>query len=76
MSQPKIPIAGASVAGLTSAYWFAKAGAQITVMRKMPGLETAVRAKLMPIDGVSFVCENGRPLELQAILTSTTCLRV
>ena len=33
----------------------------ITVMRKIPGMEAAVRAKITPIEGMSFVREDGRP---------------
>lgn len=84
MSKPKVLIVGASIAGPTTAYWFAKAGADITVierfpkmrtngqsidirtvgvtvMRKMPGMEAAVRAKTVEMEGLSFVNENGRP---------------
>lgn len=77
-------IVGASIAGPTAAYWFAKAGAQVTVierfpelrtngqnvdirtagvnvMRKMPGLEEAVRAKSQQmVQGISIVDTNGR----------------
>ena len=31
----------------------------VTVMRKIPGMEAAVRAKITPIEGMSFVRENG-----------------
>ena len=84
MSKLKVLIVGASIAGPTTAYWFAKAGADITVierfpkmrtngqsidirtvgvtvMRKMPGMEAAVRAKTVEMEGLSFVNENGRP---------------
>ena len=84
MSKLKVLVVGASIAGPTAAYWFAKAGADVTVverfprlrtsgqsidirtvgvtvMRKMPGMEAAVRAKTTQIEGVSFVSENGRP---------------
>lgn len=76
---------GASIAGPTAAYWFAKAGASVvvierfpqlrtngqnvdirtagvTVMRKMPGMEEAVRAKATPMKGISFVNANGQPI--------------
>lgn len=33
----------------------------VTVMRKIPGMEAAVRAKTTPMEGMSFVRENGRP---------------
>ena len=33
----------------------------VTVMRKIPGMEAAVRAKITPIEGMSFVHEDGRP---------------
>ena len=84
MSRLRVLIVGASVAGPTAAYWFAKAGANVTiierfpklrtagqnidirtagvtVMRKMPGMEAAVRAKTTQMDGLSFVRDNGRP---------------
>ena len=84
MSKLRVLIVGASVAGPTAAYWFAKAGASVTVierfpklrtagqnidirtagvtvMRKMQGMEAAVRAKTTSMDGLSFVRDNGRP---------------
>lgn len=84
MSKLNVLVVGASIAGPTAAYWFAKAGAKVTVierfpklrtsgqsidirtvgvtvMRKMPGMEAAVRAKKTEIDGISFVRDNGRP---------------
>ena len=80
----KVLVVGASIAGPTTAYWLAKAGANVTVierfpklrtsgqavdirtagvsiMRKMPGMEAEVRAKLTQEEGVSFVREDGRP---------------
>lgn len=33
----------------------------VTVMRKMPGMEAAVRAKTVPMEGISFVRANGQP---------------
>ena len=35
--------------------------AGVTVMRKMPGMEEAVRAKIVPIEGLAWVREDGRP---------------
>ncbi|KAL3476351.1 hypothetical protein BJX99DRAFT_270522 [Aspergillus californicus] len=84
MSNLRILVVGASIAGPTVAYWFAKIGATVTVierfpqmrtsghnvdirtvgvsvMRKMPGLEDAVRDNLMPIEGISLVGDDGRP---------------
>lgn len=84
MSGLKVLIVGASIAGPTAAYWFAKAGAKVTVverfpqlrtsgqgidirtagvtvMRRMPGMEAAVRAKTTQIEGLSFVRDDGRP---------------
>lgn len=84
MSQLRVLVVGASIAGPTTAYWLAKAGANVTVierfpqlrtkgqnidirtvgvtvMRKMPGMEEAVRAKVVPMDGISFVRANGKP---------------
>ena len=42
--------------------------AGVTVMRKMPGMEAAVRAKTTQLDGISFVREDGTPF---ASMTST-----
>ena len=84
MSQLRILIVGASIAGPTTAYWFAKAGAKVTVierfsrlheggqnidirragvavMRKMVGMEAAVQAKKLPLEGISIVRNDGRP---------------
>ena len=84
MSKLKVLIVGASVAGPTAAYWFAKAGASVTVierfpelrkggqnidirtagvtvMRRMRGMEEAVRSKIVPIEGLAWVHEDGRP---------------
>lgn len=75
---------GASIAGPSTAYWFAKAGASVTVierfpqlrtngqsidirtcgvtvMRKIPGMEAAVRAKSTQLEGISIVGHDGRP---------------
>jgi 2-polyprenyl-6-methoxyphenol hydroxylase-like FAD-dependent oxidoreductase len=91
MSQLRVLVVGASIAGPTTAYWLAKAGAHVTVierfdhlrtngqnidirtvgvtvMRKMPGMEEAVRAKVVPMDGISFVRANGKPY---GIITAT-----
>ena len=84
MSQLKVLVVGASIAGPTAAYWLARAGAHVTVierfpqlrtagqaidirstgvtiMRKMPGMEPAVRAKNTSIVGMSFVRDDGTP---------------
>ncbi|KAL8782207.1 MAG: hypothetical protein Q9213_005609 [Squamulea squamosa] len=84
MSNLNVLIVGASIAGPTAAYWFAKTGANVTVierfpelrtagqnidirtagvtvMRKMQGMEAAVRAKTTPMEGISWVRDNGRP---------------
>ncbi|CAN8100765.1 unnamed protein product [Discula destructiva] len=92
MSGLKVLVVGASIAGPTTAYWLAKAGAAdvtvierfpdlrtsgqnidlrscgLTVMRRTPGMEDAVRAAKLDMDGVSFVDERGRPL---AVMKST-----
>src|ERR1700761_7323253 len=83
MSALKVLIVGASIAGPSAAYWFARAGANVTVierfpklrtngqgidirtcgvtvMRKMPGMEAAVRAKTTSMEGMSWVREDGR----------------
>lgn len=85
MSGLRVLIVGASIAGPTAAYWFAKAGASVTVierwpqlregghnidlrttgltvMRKMPGMEDAVKAKKVVVDGISFVNDSGAPI--------------
>ncbi|KAK2597413.1 hypothetical protein QQS21_005961 [Conoideocrella luteorostrata] len=85
MSNHKILIVGASIAGPMAAYWFAKAGASVTVierfpqlrtggqnidirltgvtvMRKIPGMEDAVRAALAPLEGLAFVRDDGTPI--------------
>ena len=84
MSKLNVLLVGASIAGPTAAYWFAKAGANVTiierfprlrtngqnidirtvgvtVMRKILGMEAAVRAKTTQMEGISFVRSNGRP---------------
>lgn len=38
MSQLKVLVAGASIAGPSTAYWFAKAGAKVTVVERFPAL--------------------------------------
>lgn len=83
MSQLRVLIVGASIAGPMTAYWFAKAGAKVTmierfsglrtsgqnidirtagvtVMRKIPGMEEAVRAKVVAMDGISFVNKDNK----------------
>lgn len=77
MSNLRVLVVGASVAGPTAAYWLAKTGAKVTVierfpylrtngqnidirsagvavMRKMPGMEAAVRARKVNIEGLSL----------------------
>ncbi|EMD00517.1 hypothetical protein BAUCODRAFT_172263 [Baudoinia panamericana UAMH 10762] len=84
MSNLKVLIVGASIAGPMAAYWFAKGGADVTiierfpelrkgghnidirtigvtVMRRIPGMEAAVRANLAPVDGISFLRDDGKP---------------
>lgn len=83
MSGLRVLIVGASIAGPTAAYWFAKAGARVTVierfpalrkggqnidirscgvtvMRRMAGMEAAVRAKSAQLEGMSWVDSNGK----------------
>ncbi|EXJ54534.1 hypothetical protein A1O7_09874 [Cladophialophora yegresii CBS 114405] len=80
----RVLVVGASIAGPTTAYWFARAGAAVTVierfpslrsagqavdirtagvtvMRRMKGMEAAVRAKSTTLAGVSFVNSAGKP---------------
>lgn len=87
MSSLNVLIVGASVAGPMAAYWFAKAGANVTIierfpklrtngqnidirtvgvtiMRKMPGMEVAVRAKTTQMEGISFVRDDGTPFAI------------
>ena len=82
---------GASIAGPTAAYWFARAGASVTlierfpslranghnvdirtagvtVMRKMTGMEAAVRSKATQMKGICLVDSHGRSF---AALSST-----
>ncbi|CCG83727.1 protein of unknown function [Taphrina deformans PYCC 5710] len=82
MPQLRVLVVGASVAGPMTAYWFAKAGARVTVierfptlrtagqaidirttgvtvMRKIPGMEAAVRAKTTTVSSISFVYTDG-----------------
>jgi 2-polyprenyl-6-methoxyphenol hydroxylase-like FAD-dependent oxidoreductase len=84
MADLRILVVGASIAGPAAAYWFNKAGAQITVierfpvlrtngqsidirnvgvtvMRKMAGMEDAIKAKLNQMEGIGFVDETGKP---------------
>ncbi|MCJ1477592.1 hypothetical protein MMC13_006265 [Lambiella insularis] len=83
MSKLKVLVVGASIAGPSAVYWFAKAGASVTiierfpklriggqsidirtagvtVMRQVPGMEAAVRAKTMQLEGMSWVRKDGR----------------
>lgn len=82
MSQLRVLVVGASIAGPMAAYWLAKAGATVTVierfpklrtngqaidirttgvtiMRKIPGMEAAVRARTTQMEGISFVRDDG-----------------
>ncbi|KIW03464.1 uncharacterized protein PV09_05233 [Verruconis gallopava] len=84
MSNMKVLVVGASIAGPATAYWLAKAGvkvtvierfpnvrtngqsvdiraAGVTVMRKIPGMEAAVRAKATQQEGIHFVRDDGKP---------------
>ncbi|KAL8634297.1 MAG: hypothetical protein Q9228_008109, partial [Teloschistes exilis] len=83
MSQLRVLVVGASVAGPMAAYWLAKTGARVTVierfpglrtngqsidirttgvtvMRKIPGMEAAVRAKRPNLEGLRFVGDAGQ----------------
>ena len=84
MSGPIVLVVGASIAGPTTTYWLARAGAQVTIIERFPelrtsgqvvdirttgvsvtrmmkGMEAAVRAISAQIEGMAFVCEDGRP---------------
>lgn len=84
MAKLRVLIVGASIAGPTAAYWFAKAGASVTVIERFPemrtnghnidirtsavtvmrrthGMEAAVRAETIELDGLCLVRENGQP---------------
>ncbi|KAI0485239.1 hypothetical protein GGR56DRAFT_681401 [Xylariaceae sp. FL0804] len=82
----KVLVVGASIAGPTTAYWLARAGADVTVverypslrpggqnvdirltgvtvMRRIPGMEEAVRAVLAPVEGMAFVgADDDKPI--------------
>ena len=83
MSALRVLISGASIAGPTAAYWFARAGATVTVverfpalrtngsgidirtagvtvMRRMEGMEAAVRARFTQMEGICFLDTHGR----------------
>lgn len=83
MSQLRILVVGASIAGPMAAYWLAKTGAKVTVierfpelrtngqgidirttgvtiMRKIPGMEDAVRAKTTQLEGMCIVNAEGK----------------
>lgn len=85
MSSFRVLVVGASIAGPTTAYWLARAGAQVTVverfptlrtggqnvdirttgvavMRKMEGMEEAVRSRLHQVESLSFVYGDGTPI--------------
>lgn len=40
MSRLEVFIVGASIGGPTAAYWFAKAGANVTIIERFPKLRT------------------------------------
>ena len=84
MSNLRVLVVGASIAGPMTAYWLARGGANVTVierfpelrtngqnidirttgvtiMRKIPGMEAAVRAKSTQMEGISLVRDDGRP---------------
>lgn len=85
MSNLRVLVVGASIAGPMTAYWLARVGATVTVierypalrtggqnidvrtsgvtvMRRVAGMEEAVRAKLAPLDGVRLFDSRGVPL--------------
>jgi 2-polyprenyl-6-methoxyphenol hydroxylase-like FAD-dependent oxidoreductase len=55
MSQLKVLIVGASIAGPTAAYWFAKAGAKVTIIERFPELRTNGQNIDIRISGVSVM---------------------
>ncbi|KAH9906748.1 oxidoreductase [Xylariomycetidae sp. FL2044] len=83
MSNLRVLVAGASIAGPATAYWLARAGAAsvtvierfpelrpggqnidirsvgVAAMRKMPGMEEAVRARLCQFDGLALARGDG-----------------
>ncbi|PSR80347.1 hypothetical protein BD289DRAFT_440931 [Coniella lustricola] len=84
MSNLRVLVVGASVAGPTTAYWLAKTGATVTVierfpylrpggqnidirtsgvtvMRRMQGMEAAVRANMLDMEGIALIRKDGRP---------------
>ncbi|KAF2499920.1 FAD/NAD(P)-binding domain-containing protein [Lophium mytilinum] len=55
MSGLKVLVVGASIAGPATAYWLAKAGAQVTVIERFPELRTSGQAVDIRTAGVSVM---------------------
>ena len=55
MSQLKVLVIGASIAGPTAAYWFAKAGARVTVIERFSSLRTSGQAVDIRNTGVTVI---------------------
>ncbi|KAM0815585.1 putative FAD/NAD(P)-binding domain-containing protein [Seiridium cardinale] len=55
MSGLKVLVVGASIAGPTTAYWLAKAGAKVTVIERFPELRTGGQAVDIRTAGVSVM---------------------
>jgi 2-polyprenyl-6-methoxyphenol hydroxylase-like FAD-dependent oxidoreductase len=55
MSGSKVLVVGASIAGPTTAYWLAKAGATVTVIERFPALRTGGQAVDIRTVGVSVM---------------------
>ncbi|CAJ2513073.1 Uu.00g011920.m01.CDS01 [Anthostomella pinea] len=55
MAGLKVLVVGASVAGPTTAYWLAKAGATVTVIERFPELRTSGQAVDIRLAGVSVM---------------------
>lgn len=55
MSNLRVLVVGASIAGPTTAYWLAKAGANVTVIERFPSLRTGGQAVDIRTAGVSVM---------------------
>ena len=55
MSRLRVLISGASIAGPTAAYWFARAGASVTVVERFPALRTSGQSVDIRTAGVTVM---------------------
>jgi 2-polyprenyl-6-methoxyphenol hydroxylase-like FAD-dependent oxidoreductase len=61
MSNLRVLIVGASVAGPTAAYWFARAGASVTVIERFPTLRTGGQGIDIRTAGVTVMSVYPKP---------------